>query len=399
MKLTNEENEILLGKQGKTLQKCMKTLVKYGDFYGADIMHPIKSAHIVLGSVPKLMEIYLTFLKKLVNENIKVKIPTTTNPQYIIDDVDIFDNIMQYFAINNQKKIKDLYEKIGAEDNYSCTPYLSENIPKCGDIVAWAESNAVIYINSIIGARTNRNSAMIDLISAVLGITPNFGLLKDENRLADYKIVINIDGEIDFPLLGYLIGEKIIDKVSYIVNLSGRNDDFKNMGAAMSASGGIGLYHIDGITPEAIKHKEKLLKENFKTITITKEMILNLKKRLSEGKKKSNFIFIGCPHLSLDELIQIAKLIDGNRVKTKLWINSNQNIINQFKETKYYEILHNTGAKLISVCPITNFKSPNIGKIRKIFTNSGKMRFYSKSYYGTLEECLKEAIGGEINEI
>jgi predicted aconitase len=287
---------------------------------------------------------------------------------------------------------------MGGIENYSCTPYFGENLPKRGDIVAWAESNAVNYINSVIGAKTNRTSVFIDLFSAVLGFTPNFGLLIDENRKADYEIILDVNTKIDYSLLGYLIGEKLIDKIPYIRGLACEYDDLKNMGAAMAASGGLGLYHIEGITPEAKDFKEELLKKVHTSITITSDMLTALYDRLSQGRKKTDLVFIGCPHLSYDELITITKMIADRTVKRKLWINTSPNNIKKFRKSSIYSDFEKTGAEIVSICPFTLFNSP-ARTFKWILTNSGKMRYYSPIYYGSLIECLKVATGGDINEV
>ncbi len=397
MQLTSEEEAILGGQQGPTLQKCLKSLVKYGEFFHADRMVPISRGHLAISSGSNLFGTYLEVFAKLAGEGLRFKVPTTVNPRYFKEPPSFLERIL----FKRQKEYEANLLAMGGIPNFSCAPYFGANVPVRNEILAWAESSAVIYANSIIGARTNRNSTVIDLFSAVLGITPNFGLLIDGNRKADYLVNVDksaIGDATDYALVGYHIGEVLQDKIPYIKGIPGNVDDLKNMGAAMAASGGIGMYHVEGITPEAKDDGDKVLKKDFKTITITPSNIAELRSRLASGRKKTDLVFIGCPHLSLAELTRTARLIEGHRVKKKLWINSAPEEIEAFKKSGLYSAFQQTGARLMSICPYTMFNSPSIKKLW-IFTNSGKMRYYSPIYYGSLEECLKEATGGGINDI
>ncbi len=394
MKLTVEQNDILNGKYGPTLKKCLQSLKKYGEFYESDRFLPITSAHLAMSGGSRLFETYLEIMGQLASEGVKFKVPTSLNPRYMTENPFPFEKMI----FNRQEELEGYFKQMQGIENFSCAPYFGENLPERGDIVAWSESNAVIYINSVIGAKTNRTSVIIDLFSAVLGLTPNFGLLIDENRKADYEIIIDVNEAIDYSLLGYIIGEQLIDKIPYIRGLTGNCDDLKNMGAAMAASGGLGLYHIENLTPEAIDLKEEILKKDYNSITITSEMLKELHDRLSQGRKKTDLVFIGCPHLSYDELIIITKMITGRKVKNKLWLNSSPFNIRKFKESIFYNDFEKTGAEIVSICPITLFNSLT-RNFRWVLTNSGKIRYYSPIYYGSLLECLTEAIGGDSNEI
>ncbi len=394
MQLSSEETQILNGNKGKTLQRCLKTLINYGEFYGASKFVPISSAHIAMSGGSTLFGTYLDIFTKLVSEGFKFKVPTTINPRYMTER----PNFLERYVFKRQKELEYDFKTMGGIENYSCAPYFGENLPKRGDILAWAESNAVVYVNSIVGAKTNRTSCVMDLFCAVLGITPEFGLLIDENRRADYEIIIDIKEKIDHALLGYHIGEKLMDKIPFIRGLKGTHDDFKNMGGAMAASGGLAMYHIENTTPEAKDLKERALKPNHSTMTITDQMLNELKLRLSKGRSKTNLVFIGCPHLSFNEIVRVSKSIEGKKAVKKLWINSSSRVIQEFKKSDHFVGFSKTGAQLVSICPYTLFNSPSIKK-RWILTNSGKMRHYSPIFYGSLDECLKEAIGGELNAI
>lgn len=398
MKLSEKEKVILSGNKGELLRKCLLSLVRYGEFYDADKFLSISSGHVAMSGGATVLETYLDILNNLANEGIRFSVPTTINPRYMTEEPTLIEKIL----LKRQEELESNFKKMGGIENYSCTPYFEDygdNVPKRGDILAWAESNAVIYVNSVIGAKTNRTSVLMDLFSAVLGITPNFGLLIDDNRKADYEVILNLNEKTDFALIGYLIGEKLLDKIPLIRGLkNASNDDLKNVGAAMAASGGIGMYHVEGHTPEARDLKEDVLKKGHETIIINNKMINVLRKRLEMGRKKTRLIFIGCPHLSYDELVSITKLIEGRILKKKTWINSAPHVIREFKNSEYHSKLEKTGAQLVSICPYTMFNAPALRR-KWILTNSGKMRHYSPAYYGDLKDCLKEALGGEINAI
>ncbi len=394
MNLTSEEKAILAGEQGQTLKKCLQSVVQYGEFYHADRLVPIVSAHLAMSGGSNIFRTYLDFFTRLAREGVRFKVPTTLNPHYTRNPPGFAERIL----FRRQAEFEQSFATMGGIANWSCAPYFGANLPKAGEIVAWAESSAVSYANSILGARTNRNSGMMDVCSAVLGVTPYFGLLLDEHRRADWEIQCDFQGDVDYSLLGFLIGEKVMEKVPFIRGLKGNPDDFKNMGAAMAAAGAVGLYHVEGITPEARQHGEGLLKPNPQRFTVTNAMIDALHSRLARGRHRINLVFVGCPHLTLEELAHIARALEGTKVRNNLWLNSAPSVLAQAAATPWYPALQQSGARLVSICPFSYFNGSSLLPLR-VLTNSGKIRYYSPVFYGTLLECLQEATGGAVSAI
>jgi predicted aconitase len=391
MNLSAEHKAILAGRKGKTLQKCMKTLVRYGEFYQAETLFPITSAHLVMSCGSILFKTYLDIVGRLVREGIQFAVPTSVNPHFTTEN----PGLIQKYILRKDKRFREHFRKLGGIETYSCTPYLCGNIPRKGDVIAWAESSAVIYANAVLSARTNRNSGILDLISAVLGVTPLMGLLLDENRKGTAEVVVETDGEqVDYAVLGYILGKMVQNRVPYIRGLDGTADDLKNMGAAMAASGGVGLYHVEGVTPEARALGEDVLEKGAERIVLTHERLITQQEELQAGLTRADLVFVGCPHLSYEELVHISNLMEGIRIRkgVDLWVNSSREVIQQFMDSTYFESFEETGARLVSLCPLALFETPTLRK-RCVLTNSGKMRYYAPVYYGSLDMCLR-AVGG-----
>ncbi len=371
MYLTKEEERILNGERGEGYAKLLKILVKIGEIYGADRLIPITSAQISGVSYNTIGEHGLHFLISL--GDVRVSVPTTLNP-LAFDDRYLKELRVDETLYQRQGEIIRRYLEMGVKNTATCTPYYYDNIPKFGEHIAWAESSAVIYANSIIGARTNREGAVTALASAIIGKTPNYGMHLDENRKATHLVDIDFEpkGE-DYPILGLIIGERIqgIPYLRFYADM----DDLKLMGAAMAASGSIAMYHVEGITPEF----RKAIDENIERIVIEKEEV--------EGRKRSidvELVAIGCPHASLNELRRIAEFLKGKRKRkdVELWIFAAKSVAEVGRE--YVKIIEEFGGKvMVNTCVVVS----NAGKIfERIGTTSGKAAFYlSKEKFGGVE--------------
>ncbi len=368
MYLSKEEERILDGEKGGGYAKLLKILVKIGEIYGADRLIPINSAQISGVSYNTIGEHGLHFLISL--GDVKVSVPTTLNPlafdERYLKELQVDENLYL-----RQGEIIKRYLDMGVKNTATCTPYYYDNVPKFGEHIAWAESSAVIYANSIIGARTNREGAVTALASAIIGKTPNYGLHIDENRRATHIVDLDFEpkGE-DYPILGLIIGERI-QGIPYL-RFYGELDDLKLMGAAMAASGSIAMYHVEGITPEF----RRGINENMERIVIEKEDV--------EGRKRSievDLVAIGCPHASIDELRRIAEFVKGKKKRkdVELWIFAARSVAERGKN--YVKIIEDFGGRvMVNTCVVVS----NAGKIfERIGTTSGKAAFYlSKEKFG-----------------
>lgn len=339
MKLTKEEKEILNGAQGQTKAKIMKTLVEFGDLFGAEKFVPVTTnGHLVTSFGIGLLKPVYRIMDEIIDAGLKTPYPFTVDPRPIdyknvkcgLLNKLVFSKIMY----SQQSHYEQQLSKIGLKNKnaFTCTCYLDEvgNTPKYGDVLSWAESSAVVFANSVLGARCNRNSGMLDIFGALLGKVPKFGLLTDEGRKADWVIEIKTKKLPEAQILGSAIGMKVMEQVPYIVGLdkflgSELTDDvisyLKDFGAATASNGAVGLYHIENLTPEAKKLKQKLLKDKVKKYVIDDKELERVYKSYPVMWKnkdaKPTLCFIGCPHLSFNQLIDWTKKLQQNLKEAK----------------------------------------------------------------------------------
>lgn len=424
MKLTAEEKDILNGKQGEVLAKIMKTVVWYGEIFGAKRLVPIThEGHLVTSMGIGLMKPVFRTMDEIINAGIKAKWRFTVDPRPIdyknvkcsLLNKLIFSKIMY----SQQKRYEEQLKKVGLIDDksFTCTCYLPQtgNVPKYGDILSWAESSAVVFANSVYGAKCNRNSGMIDLFGCILGKVPEFGLLLDENRQANWVIEVKTSKIPEAQILGSAIGMKVQDGVPYIIGL----DKFigteineqtisylKDMGAASASNGAVGLYHVENLTPEAKKKKQKLINKDAKKFVITDKVLEETYKNYpilwKNLNAKPTLCFIGCPHLTLEQLnawtdTLTTKLKESGKKKlvVRTILTTSPKVLDEFKKTENYEKLIKIGAKLSSICALMYTNNPIAGK-KPILTCSNKLRTYSAARYKTEEEIANIITGKEV---
>lgn len=421
MKLTKEEKEILNGAQGQTKAKIMKTLVEFGDLFGAEKFVPVTTnGHLVTSFGIGLLKPVYRIMDEIIDAGLKTPYPFTVDPRPIdyknvkcgMLNKLVFSKIMY----SQQSHYEQQLSKIGLKNKnaFTCTCYLDEvgNTPKYGDVLSWAESSAVVFANSVLGARCNRNSGMLDIFGALLGKVPKFGLLTDEGRKADWVIEIKTKKLPEAQILGSAIGMKVMEQVPYIVGLdkflgSELTDDvisyLKDFGAATASNGAVGLYHIENLTPEAKKLKQKLLKDKVKKYVIDDKELERVYKSYPVMWKnkdaKPTLCFIGCPHLSFNQLIDWTKKLQQNlkeakrkKVCVRTVMTAAPDVVEKFKQTQEYALLIKMGVKLSSICPLMYTNNPIAGG-KPIITNSNKLRTYSKSRYYKDDEIAKIICG------
>ncbi|NJE84557.1 DUF521 domain-containing protein [Thermococcus sp. CX2] len=385
MYLTKEEELILAGEYGYALQKAMEILVALGEIYGADRLIPIKSAQVAGVSYKNIGDAGIEFLRDFANAGAKVSVYTTLNPAGIGDDE----------FMEKQMEILELYRRMGIEVTSTCTPYYGANLPKFGDHLAWSESSAVSFANSILGARTNREGGPSSLAAAIVGKTPNYGLHLDENRKATVIISVeaNVRTFVDYAALGYHLGKTLGNDVPYIKGLKPEMTEYlKEMGAAMAASGSIALYHVEGETPEY----RNAITEKLETITVENSDIRAVKEQFADDWSEIDMILIGCPHTSLAEVKEIAELLSmrGRPLKIPLFITASRAVKALADSLGYTEIIERYNGRIIpDICFVV---SPIKGWYRGVATNSGKSAFYFRSFgfkvrLDDAENLIKEA--------
>lgn len=422
MKLTAEEKAILNGKEGETKAKIMRTLVEFGDVFGAEELVPVTTnGHLVTSFGIGLLKPVYRIMDEIIDAGLKTPYPFTVDPRPLdyknvkcgLLNKLIFSKIMY----SQQKHYEEQLSKIGLKNKnaFTCTCYLNEvgNTPKYGDVLSWAESSAVVFANSVLGARCNRNSGMLDIFGAILGKVPKFGLLTDEGRKATWVIEVKTSKLPEAQILGSAIGMKVMEDVPYVKGLdkflgTELTDDvisyLKDFGAATASNGAVGLYHIENLTPEAKKLKSKIISKDVKTYVIDDAELERVYKSYPVMWKNKNakpsLCFIGCPHLTLNQLktwtgrIEAGLKASGrNKVKIRTIMTSAPDVLAKFKETEDYNKLIGFGIKLSSICPLMYTNNPIAGG-KPIITNSNKLRTYSKSRYYKDDDIVKIICGG-----
>lgn len=423
MHLEPEEVEILEGKQGEVLGKIMKTIVMYGDTFGATKLVPVTSqyGHLVTSFGLSMMKPVYKLMDELINSGVISKQSFTVDPRPI-DFENVPANFLQKIVFkvmySKQADYESQLDKMGllSEDGFTCTCYMNEmgNIPKTGDILSWAESSAVVYANSVLGARCNRNSGIIEMFGSILGKVPYFGLLTDEGRKANWVVELRTSTLPEAQVLGSCIGMTVMDNVPYIRNLGEYFDNelnrkamdyLKDMGAATASNGAVGLYHVENLTPEARELGNKLIVENPNIYIIDDKELERIKESYplmwKDKNAKPKMCFIGCPHLSLEQMLRWTKDIkDGitreNRKKVAIptILTTSPKVLEEFNKLPEAKELNSMGVKTSYICPLMYMNNPLCGKM-PVVTNSNKLRTYTTSRYLTDNEII-DAITKEV---
>ncbi len=420
MELTKRQQDILDGKEGDVKAKVMKTLVMYGETFGAPKMVDItgKYGHLVTSFGLSVMKPVYELMDTLLDGGAVSSQKFSVDPRPLEKCVprnllqDIFFKVMYSKQDDYDKQLKKL--GIMSDDAYTCTCYMDEvgNIPNEGDILSWAESSAVVYANSVLGARCNRNSGILDLFGSIVGCVPYFGLLTDDGRKADWLVEIRTEKKPEAQLLGSAIGMKVMEQVPYVVGLdkyfSSLDDEakayLKDFGAATASNGAVGLYHIEGLTPEAVKEGRNLLRENYKVFVIDDETLENTEKNYPVIWKDRNatpkLAFIGCPHLSYAQLeswserIKLALNANGRRkVAVKTVMTAAPAVMEKFKKSEKARKLISAGVILSHICPLMYMNNPQCASM-PVITCSNKLRTYTSAKYYKEDELLEIITGG-----
>ena len=423
MILTPEQQAILNGEQGETLAKVMKTLVMYGDAFEAEKLVPITSKynHLVTSFGLKVMSPVYDLMGQLLDAGVCSGQKFSVDPRPL--DKNVPANLLQNLVFNKFMYTKqDFYEKqlekLGLMDKnaFTCTCYMDEvgNKPQKGEVLSWAESSAVVYANSVLGARCNRNSGIIDIMGSIVGYVPYFGLLTDEGRKATWVVKVQTTKKPEAQLLGSAIGMKVMEDVPYVVGLdkwlgNELNDAacayLKDFGAATASNGAVGLYHIENLTPEAVELGESLIAEGAKEYIIDDAELERVQKNYpviwKNPNAKPKLCFVGCPHLSLEQLktwtvdIETALKANGKKkVTMKTVFTASPAVLEKFNKTEYAARLKATGVITSYICPLMYMNNPLCKKM-PVITSSNKLRTYTSARYYTDAEILNTITGGK----
>ena len=395
MDLTPEERDMLEGKFGKAAKKSMEILTTLGDIFEAENMVAVNGVQIAGVSYANLGEAGLDFLSEMAEDG-KVRVLTTLNPAGMDRENWEALGIDKEFA-KNQNRAIDAFARMGIITTCSCTPYLIGNTPHFGQHLAWAESSAVCYANSVIGARTNREGGPSALAAAITGKTPLYGYHLEENRHGEVLIEVNaqIIGTDQFGVLGKIIGDKLVElgkKIPFITGISSATvEELKSFCASVATYGGTALFHMEMITPEYDKYPrpDKI------SFRITQDDLNKTRSELIDEDLEIDFVSIGCPHASIHEIANIANLLKGKRVMKEFWITTARPTKRIADEAGYSKIIENAGAKFAAdTCCVV---APIKGRFKGIMVDSAKACYYGRAKnkfkvkIGSIEQCIEEA--------
>ena len=410
MYLTDHERRVLQGGLGEPQRIALNVLTKLGEAYGAERMVEIASAHIVGSSYQIAGEAGIEIYSKLVEQGAKVAVRTTSDPGSIdFSRWPEFKTPVEY--AERQNRIAELLDRMGIIPTWTCTPYTTFNVPRFGEHLGWSESSAVVFANSVIGARTNRLAAYVDVCAALVGRVPLFGLHLPECRRGQihFELTPELSNEFEdhfFPALGFLIGQKAADRIPVITGLQQATfDQLKAFGAAAAASGSVALYHMVGITPEARTLEEAFGgKDAEERIVIGRSEIARTIEQMCTGSiGPVDVVGLGCPHASVDQMRRYAALLEGKRVNanTQLWICTNSIVEQMAAKMGYLDAIQSAGAKLMvgtchNDCPLEAWQ------FRRLVTDSGKFAYYTPTTVGSeciftsTDQCVAAAVAGTV---
>ena len=395
MYLTREQEKMLNGEHGGIIERMMRLLVRLADIYNADKMIPIGSAQIAGVSYKSIGDPGLEFLEDMAGKGAKVRVLSYLNPAGM--------DMVQWKALGfsedfakKQIRIMDAFQKMGIVVSATCTPYLAGNLPRYREHIAWSESSAVSFANSVIGARTNREGGPSALAAAICGLTPNYGLHLDENR--EPNVLVNVEAKLeyqsDYGALGYTVGKLVKNKIPFFRGIPDNvdTDQLKSLGAAMAASGAVALYHVENVTPDA----DKVNKNGLEKITITDEDLREAYEKLNTGENP-DIIIIGCPHASIREIRRIADKLQGKKVRKPLWICTSRVVRDLAEKIGLLDVIEKAGANIVADTCMVVAPIEKMG-YKTTAVNSGKAANYLPGFckqnvvFQNIDELVRRAI-------
>jgi predicted aconitase len=402
MHLTVEQQSMLAGGHGRAMRKAMEILLALGTIYGAERMIPINSVQIAGVSFDNLGEAGLQFLTEMADGGGKARVLTTLNPAGMdLENWPVL-GISSEFA-RDQQRVVDAFGRMDVVTTCTCTPYLAGNLPHYGEHIAWAESSAVCYANSVIGARTNREGGPSALAAALTGCTPAYGMHLDQERMPTVTFSLDIPNQAQFGLeyqaktsffgaLGKLIGAKLEGlsgrRVPYICGVPQASlEELKSFCASLATYGGVALFHMENITPEAALNVPPAL-----TFKITQAEIEAAIASMNDADAAVDFVSLGCPHLSIREIARIAELMAGKQVRKEFWITTARPTKQIADQMGYTEIIEASGAKFaVDTCCVV---APIKGRFTTLATDSAKACYYAanKQHFKTVFKPFDEVV-------
>ena len=403
MHMTDEEKRMLDGEYGEGTQEAMKLLAALGKVFDAERFIPVRHAHVAGCAYKTHGDIGLGWLEGLIRKGARVRIPTTLN----VISIDRSRDLGQPADLEeNQRHSERAYEDLGVITLNTCTPYWCGYAPRFGESVAWAESSAVVYCNSVLGARDNREGGPSALAAGICGVTPFYGMHIAENRWGQVLVKVKDQPRnySEFAAMGAYVGKQVVEQIAVFDGLTcPTNEDLAALGAALASSGGAPMFHAAGYTPEACTMEQAFGgNRRYETMEITKAEIKKGFELVSRAKSRQvELVTLGCPHVSINQMKEIAEKLDGKRVKNgcRLWIQSNAFIKGMAKQLGYLRIIEKAGGDVVQdIC--TNLAWPEYLGVKTMASNSTKVAFYTPGsngldiWCGDTDQCITAAITG-----
>ncbi|MCI0521318.1 MAG: aconitase X catalytic domain-containing protein [Chloroflexi bacterium] len=398
MKITPEQQAMLDGAHGRAVRKSMEILTTLGMIYGAEELIPVYSVQVAGVSYDNLGEAGLLFLQEMADGDGRARVLATLNPAGM--DVENWEalGIGAEFA-RNQQRVLQAFARMGVVVSCTCTPYLSGNLPHFGEHIAWAESSAVCYANSVIGARSNREGGPSALAAALTGLTPAYGYHLDENRQPSLGVQVQarLEGSFYFGALGKVIGEKLqaarLKPVPYIYGVAHASvEELKSFCASLATYGGAALFHMQGITPEA-----GLVAPPAESLVVTQADLEAAVASLNDAAPEEvDFVSLGCPHLSIHEIARLAQLLEGKQVAREFWITTARSTKQIADRMGYSRVIEASGARFAAdTCCVV---APIKGRFKALATDSAKACYYAyaknefKTLFLSFDEVARQAL-------
>lgn len=408
MHLTEQEQAILDGQQGEAAQIALRILVDLGEIFGADEMMPITQVHI--DTTIYMVDAGVEFAERLAELGGRFSVPTQLNPSAI--DLQRWRELrVDPVLLEKSRRIERAYLQMGALPTWTCAPYQQGLVPGFGEQIAWGESNAIAFANSVLGARTNRYADLVDICAAIVGKVPRFGLHLSENRQAEMLITLQgfspemLADRATYPLLGYAFGEIAGDRIAALEGVPANVavDNLKIFSAAAASSGAVGLFHILGVTPEAKTLAMCFAQEPAERVILTPEMLREVEGRLSDqGAAQPDLITLGCPHFSEAEFALLARQLGQRQIHPSItfWVFTSRQVYARIESSGLLAELSATGVDVFTDgCPL-QYPAQN-WDFHAVMSDSGKYVNYCFSQtglqvvYGSLAECVETAVSGK----
>ena len=402
MRLTDEQKGMLDGGRGEPVQVAMEMLCALGEIYGAEELIPIKSAHCAGLSLKSHGIAGMKWAEDMAAKGARVVVPTTMNVIGVDRSRDLG---LPADWVEPQMRIEKAYEAMGCFGTSSCVPYYYSFLPRFGEHIAWAESSAVVFTNSVLGARDNREGGPRAWAAGITGFTPCYGLHLDENRRGDilFRVTVPLHGITDYGALGNYVGKMVGEKIPVFEGL-GRpsTEELVYFGSALASAGGVALFHAIGLTPEAPDLETVFRGKRYEVVELGEKELAQGYDNLTSGKSRDvDFVALGCPHCSLNQVAQLAGLLQGKKVKdgVTMWIHTNMAVKAMAKELGYQKTIEDAGAVLTQdLCVVLG--NPEVLGFKTMVTHSPKMAFYAPGgngldvWYGNEEKCVRAAVTG-----